>query len=387
MPDDDYIDLGIVSDRGELAQSAFLKMQSSIPGWQPSPGNPDTLIIEGVSMIASDTANIAAIVPKAIFRYFGLNLLGFAPIDALPAIGTTTWTMKDANGYTIRAGTTVGLRNANGELKTYQVRADVVVVAGTSSTALGEVEIEATESGSSSNGLTGTVELVDPLDFVTGIALVATPTGGVEAETPSEYETRLSTELRLLSRRPVLPRDFETMAIQQPYVERALAIDGYDAVAQTYNNARTVTIAVTDAVGLPVTNKAAVQAVLQANREVNFLVYVIDASYTEIDVIVDVHPIAGMNAAGVIADVRAALLTGLSPANYGQTPSSNSNTWNNNTKVRYQDLVHIIRSVYGVQYINSITFGVHGGAMGTTDVTMSGPAPLPKPNTITVTSS
>lgn len=385
---DEYIDLNITADELELAVRAYERLQQLVPGWQPSSGNFEALLIEASARIAAETAEVAALVPAAIFRYFGQSLLGINQNQAVSAQGNTTWTMIDSVGHTIPAGTLVSMTNDDGDLVTFQVVNAVTVPPGSSVTAAGEVLIEATDAGLASSGLTGAVDLVDPLDFVDSIAIVGATAGGIDQESDVDYLDRLSRELRLLSRRPILPRDYETLAKTQPNVERAVAIDGYDAVAATYDNDRTITVAVADAAGQPVPNKTDIDALFQANREVNFLVYVIDPTYTTVSVTVTVKAYEDYALADVEAAVEAAVADWLSPATWGRPEfEGDESSWVLDTKVRYLDLAHVVRGVPGVHYVVSLTAGIGAGAQSAADVTMTGPAPLPTPGTISCTAT
>jgi hypothetical protein len=89
--------------------------------------------------------------------------------------------------------------------------------------------------------------------------------------------------------------------------------------------------------------------------------------------------------------VQAALTSYLSPVNWGQPPYGDPTVvpggWVNTTTVRYLELAQVVADVEGVNYVSSLTFRVSGGTLATTDITMSGPAPLTRPGVMTVTAT
>src|SRR5262245_33606062 len=105
----DYISPPLVTEPDDLAAEAFDYLEANIDGWLPSPGNLETWQIEAISQLASELMYVVSAVPTSIFRYFGETLLGLAPQEAVSAYATTTWTARDALGYTIPAGALIGI--------------------------------------------------------------------------------------------------------------------------------------------------------------------------------------------------------------------------------------------------------------------------------------
>lgn len=369
----EYVSYPLEADPDALAQEAFDYIAARIAGWQPSPGDPLTIALESFAQIAAELIEVASDVPTAIYRYLGASLFALPPVEASRAAGTSTWTMRDDAGYTIPAGTVVGIPAAGDQLVGFETVADVVVPPGSTTTAAGEVALLAVEAGAAGSGLTGPVTLIDSLAFVTGVALVGQTTGGVDAESDADYLDRLTAELRLLSPRPILPEDFAVMARRVSGVERATAVDGYNPADGTTDNERMVTVAVVDAAGQPVSTatRNAVDALLQAEREVTFIVHVIDPTYTAVDVTFTATALPGFDPADVEARAEAAVADYLSPANWGRTASTGA-TWLNRPIVRYLEVAEIINRVDGVDYIDALTVEA-----GTVDVPLTGVVPLP----------
>jgi hypothetical protein len=329
---------------------------------------------------------LAGLVPDAIFAYFGSSILGLPPRAATRAVATTTWQLHDAAGYTISAGTTIAVTPpASRDSYAFTVDADITVPVGES--IVRSVNCHALLAGAAASGLTGTVAVIDPLTFVATVTLDSPTSGGVDAETSSEYLSRLSALLTLLTPRPILPQDFAVLAQRSvPEVARAVAVDLYNAETGATGVPRCVTVIGVDAAGgaLSSSVKAEVDALLQAMREVNFLVFVDDASYTAISVTCDVQSYPGTDPAEISSRVIAKLTGYLQPANWGVPPygDTSARSWINQTTVRYLELAEQVNRTDGVHYVNSLSFGVTGGPLGQTDVVLDGPAALTQPGAI-----
>lgn len=377
MPD--YIHYPQDFDSYQLAQDAFDYLAAHVPGWSPSPGNLESILIEAMARMVAEAGEVASDVPRSIFRYFGASVVSLPPQDATFASGDSTWTMIDNAGYTIPAGTRVGIPAAGDELVAFAVVSNVTVPPGSTATAAGEVQLAAVVAGEEGSGLTADPELIDALDYVADISLVGTTTGGLDAESDEDYLNRLRAEFQLFSPRPILPDDFATLAQRIAGVDRALAIDGYNPLDDTDNNERMITVVPVNENGDPVSSgtKAAVDADLQARREVNFVVHVIDPTYTTIDVTWEAVALPDYDTATVEAEAEVAVAAYIDPANWGQPRTSNEREWIDQPVMRYLEVAQVINNVEGIDYITSLTLGLGGGAQSSADVNLDGPAAMP----------
>lgn len=380
-----YISFPIDSNPDDLVQEAYAYIKAHAPQWVENDANLDTWILQVLAQQASDLRVLATDVPDSIFRYYGRTLVGLPPVEATPATTTSTWVMRDTAGYTIPAGTTVSIRSTAGDEIPFQTVVDVVIFAG--STTANNVVLQSVDPGTdkSALGTAGTiVTLQDTLDFVSSITLVAATTGGHDPETDTDYLSRLTTYLGRLSRRPVLPEDFASLfAEADPAIARAVAIDGYNPSSGTFNNERTVAVAGVDSNGanLSAPVKAAGAALLAANREINFVVNVVDPSRTTINVTFTAKVVAGFDPATVELAAEAAVANYLSPANWGHDPrftdTGASRTWVETPVLRYFNVAQIIENVEGIDYIQSLLINGVG-----TDINLTTPAALTTPGTI-----
>lgn len=382
-----YVELPIETDAGVLTQDAFDYLQTRIPGWLPSEGNLDVWLLEAMAQMTAEARDVASNVPVSIFKYFGQSLLGLAAINASPSQLLSTWTMRDTAGYTIPAGTLVGVRGTDGTIYPFFVQADTVVLTGASATSAGGVVLVASDPGVGLSGYTPPVDslqLIDNLEYVSSVQGFGAVGGGVDAETDDAYLSRLSAELQLLTPRPILPNDFAVLATSVAGVARALAIDGYNPADLSSGNARMIALAVVDAAGnaLSAPIKAQVDALLQGYREVTFVVNVIDPTKTSINVTATVKCVAGFDLTDVDTRVTAAVTDYLQPYNWGLPLVGDTPLWVQQQTVRYLDVANIIKDVQGVWFIVSLTVNA-----GTADVGISGVAPLTQPGTINITAT
>jgi hypothetical protein len=281
----EYIDPPITTEPDDLAEEAFAYLEEAIPTWLAAPGNLETWLIEANAQLAGELMDVASAVPESIFRYYGESVLGLPPYEAQSATGTTTWTANDAAGYTIEAGTLVGIQASGDELLPFEVQDDTVIAPG--ATVAANVIVVAVDPGTDANGLTTNPQVIDPLDWVASITLAGATWGGVDEEDDADYLDRLHELLTLLAPRPILPNDFAVLARTVAGVGRSTAIDLYNPGPPVATNVpRCVTVVVAGDDGNPVggTIRGNVDALLQSLREVNFLVFVVDPTYTTINV-------------------------------------------------------------------------------------------------------
>jgi Baseplate J-like protein len=358
-----YIELPITTDPDVLSASAFDELMAAIPGWRPQEGHLEVWLIEVLARMEAETRDVASRIPPTIFRYFGKSLMGIPAIDAARARVETTWGVVNASGYTIPAGTVVSYPVSGDRQVYFEVETEVVIPPGSTVTADGEVVLIALEAGDEANGLTGSsFMLVDALAFVAGIESEGVSAGGADAESDEEYLARLRDELKLLTPRPIRPDDFSTLAKRIAGVDRAVTIDGYNPSNGTYNNERMVAVALADEDGNAVLTpvKTAVATYLESLREVNFVVNVIDPTYTTIDVTATVKKLPSATTQ-VVGEAAVAAVKG---------------DWK--PVVRYNELISLLDRVEGVDYVETLqTPG--------SNVILPGVAALVKAGTVSIT--
>lgn len=369
-----YVDVPLVTDPDVLAATALDALMAAFPTWTPYDAHLETMLIETLARMVAEARDVASTVPKAIFRYFGKGLLHLDPIDAASSQVSTTWTMVDAAGYTIPTGTIAAFRTAGDVLVPFQVVTTFKISPGNVATLPGQVLMAAVDVGAATNGLTGPMEMVDALASVATVVATNAAAGGVEAESDDTYLDRLAEELELLTPRPILAGDFAKLARRTPGVWRAYAVDNYNPANNTFNNERMVAVAVVDQAGAAVSAgiKAAVDAQLQAQREINFIVNVMDPTYTNIAIATTVVALPGYDHVALKAAVEAAIAGYVNPGVWGGGDLNPPQWRTTSGSVRMYELGTLINEVPGVDYITALT--INGGVV---DVALAGQAPLP----------
>jgi uncharacterized phage protein gp47/JayE len=373
-----YIDLPIELDVEVMKDDAVALLQETFPGWEPAAGNLETILIEAIAEMAYEQAAVAASVPSAIFRAFGLRLVGLPPIDGAVATGISAWTATDTLGHTIPAAAQVTV----GDIA-FETTEEATIPIGESSV---NISVAAIEVGTAANDLTGAMDLVDTLAYVDSVVLSGLTAGGVDAETDEDYLARLVEELQLMAPRPIVPEDFSTLAHRIAGVDRATAIDGYNPGDDTYDNERMITIAAVDedgeAVSAGILND--IETYLNTLREATFVVNTTDPAYTTIDVVSTVTVLPGFDTATVLIAAAAAVQEFFQPYNWGRVSTIDNRlqrAWVNTQRVGYLNVAEVIKRTDGVAFIETLTVEA-----GTTDVDLSAdPAPLTRPGTITIT--
>lgn len=303
--------------------------------------------------------------------------------------------------------------------------AAVTINAGTSVT----VTLTAVQTGEVFNGAGqgGSIESIQQLNWVTTLTLFTAASGGQDPEDDTHYLNRVTTALQLQAPRPITATDYGVMAenfnpypgTDQQEVGRATSIDGYDPnwVADGFTgptgNARCVTVCVTDDNGYALNSDTlygypggsatnvistvpnpnagwGIAGWLQSLREINFIVNVINPIYSPIYVTVTVVAIAGYDATTVQLSVQSALLSYLSPPNWGVPISSGFGyQWVNATTINQSSLTSIVQAALGVSYVvdGTLCFDVVPSPSNTTDLVIPGPVALPTSSTVTIPQS
>lgn len=377
----DYVGLSVESDPDVLIDEALESLAVNIPGFVAKEAHLEVWVLETIARMMAETRYLFNLVPDSIFRYFGESLVNVPAVVGSPATVLTTWTMIDAAGYTIPAGTQVAYRITGDRLSVFSTTVDHVVDPG--QTVLANVPIVAPVVGEAANGLgPAGLELVDSLSYVDSVTAQGVTSGGVDPETDAVYLARLRDEMSLLTPRFVLASDAAILARRISGVARALGIDNYDPSNQTFGNEKMITVAVVGANGLALSAgvKSEVEAYLESLRELNFIVHVVDPNYTTINVVFTVVAHPGFDLVAVDNAATAAIQSYLSPANWAGGADVPPRWRTGETVVRYLEVAEVLNRVEGVHYVSSLT--VNGG---TANVTLAGVAPLPNVGTVTGT--
>src|SRR5215471_10019541 len=131
-----YIPVPVETEPTDLANEAFDYLVGKVPGWLPAEGNLDAWLVEALAQIAGELRAMVALVPDAIFAYYGESVLGLPPYPAVQATALTTWTAQDAVGYHVAAGTVISVTpTASPTSYGFSVDADFAVPSGSTTVA------------------------------------------------------------------------------------------------------------------------------------------------------------------------------------------------------------------------------------------------------------
>jgi hypothetical protein len=226
MPD--YILEPLDTDAEEIFQGFVDYVNQSFPDWQPSEGQLDVIIARYFAMQAAFTADMATRVQRAIFRYFGSSLAGIPPLAGSQSTAIVHFVIFDVNvppvDHFLPLGTLVALTNDNGDSIAFSLTIDLVAPAGTTES---EIEVRALDLGEDGNGITGTVEMIEQVDWIQTAWVVGYSANGSDPEDDDVYIQRLSDNLALMAPRPILADDFAVFAQNIPGVWRASVLDNF----------------------------------------------------------------------------------------------------------------------------------------------------------------
>lgn len=125
--------------------------------------------------------------------------------------------------------------------------------------------------------------------------------------------------------------------------------------------------------------RAKVKALLESMREANWLISVVDPSYTPIDVVFEATTFPGYDGEAVHDAAVAALRGYLSPVTWGTQLLGQEAGWLDEPLVRYLEVAQVLQEVPGLRYVTRLQLGLEGGALGADDITLTGPGALPRP--------
>jgi hypothetical protein len=379
---DAYVQPEVEVDEDVLTGQALGERADLDPGWLPPDTGPENLLLTVVVRIIATIMELVLSVSTNIFRWWGQNIIQVPAKDAEFASAEGEVTALDNGTYLLGAGTEFALTDATGAKVGFATVGDVTVDGGDASA----VTLRAVIAGEAANDLDGTVEPVTSVSWLSTLVLDAPTEGGVDAEEDEDYLNRLPGEASLLSRTPILPVDFEVMALRVPGIARAAAFDLYDPDTDTDDNEGFMTVALIAEDGGEVSSEAEDEyvALIEETREVGFEVHTIGPTENLIDIEVEGVAYRGFDPPTVRLAVIAAIEGYLDKARWGRPNFGDPSTgggWINEPVVRRSELDTIINQVVGFNYRTVLE--VNGSTNETTALT--GKAPVAQADTVTVT--
>lgn len=373
MPSPDvaeFVGLDLIeADEQTLIDSALAMVAARFPDWTPREGNTELVLLEAIAMLAAEEVYAINRLPEGLTEVL-LRLFGVERDQGAPPSADVRFTVYDATGYTIPAGTNVRLNLGEGEPVDLATDADLVIPAGA---IMGTVVAYGIDATTEANGQpAGTpLELLDGLTYVTAVELASTSSGGRPPEDGLTYLTRAVPLLSRLTTTLVRPVDVEAYVAENPAVTRVRALDLYNPAlpANPPGSAPgyvTVAVAGTDGAGVDSATKASLKAELRSRMHAGLTVDVVDATVTVVDVELTVLRFAGADTETTRANVVAAVEAYLDP-----------NTWAWSDTVRVNELIAAADRAGGVDTVLTVTTPA-------ADQLLPGYAPLATAGAITV---
>jgi Baseplate J-like protein len=393
----EYTELDLMMDSDQLTLYSIDYMEVAIPGWVSRPGGPETIMMEANGQMASEVIEQASGVPDDAMTYLGTSVYGLPMDDGASASGAATIEFTpDTPATKVPQGAEVVVPHPSGATYLFGVDRDVFAPEGG-----GEVSgfnVVAAEIGSAQNGCFGLGDFQESYDGVNKIT-VNTTIGGRDEEDALTYMGRFSVYLSVLNGRPILPVDHSQRALLNPRVGRAVALNLYqpatseggyglprDASSHT-NVERCVTTVITADGGAAPPDDLLLEVYedLDANREVNFLVYVISPGqngvYTSIDVKAEIHPYPGVTNADAIQQAIDQMNLWMDPEQWGLVPGATSHVeWATDDRVRLYEAVDWLNRASGIHWVQNVALKKSadpGWTVG--DIVLGGAVPMPSP--------
>jgi uncharacterized phage protein gp47/JayE len=339
------------------------------------------LVLGAVARMVALLLGLAGQVPKAIYKDFLVRIIGLTQAQATAATGVVTVHASAGAGGTLAAGA--------------QIDIDGIAFVTTTSTgaiaaaATATATVEAITPGTVGNDLTGTVVLLafPTVTWIDTITLNAPTAGAVDGETDDEFVNRGADEMPTLSPKAIIADDAEVIARADPDVYRVLAInrfvppstsdvDGAIALYLQGNDGD----AIADA-GV----KARVKATIEAGRILGITAYIEDPTETAVKISFQVQRYLDADATVVEDAARQAVKDLLDKLLWG-VPDNDRLGWVDETTLRRNDIVVRLGQVPGVRHVTSVQLALAAGVLGTSDVTLAGPAALPTLTDLNLTS-
>lgn len=351
-------------------------LETAAPGVEVAPA---TLLDYLLDTVASNSAADRQLFTETladIFQYSGEKIDRIPIATAVQATGETTWVRSatDTASRLVPAGTQIEIPGADGVLVTFETVSDFTFAALDANET--GIDVAAATGGTAGNGISGTAQPASTLSWLESVTITAPTSGGEDAEDVDDYLDRLADTRPLNLNAIVSADDLARWLRNQPGVDRALALDNYNAETATADQPGHLTAwpIDSDGAGFASGTLDALQAEAQAITLTNLYVHIEEPVYTTITVVFSGVANAGYDAADVEARAEAAVLDFLDPANFALPRSGDTREWLDLRTIYFQDVVTVLNNVEGFDRYTTLT--INGG---TADVAIAGPGGLPDP--------
>lgn len=345
----------------DIFNAAITEARTKLPEWVPYAGSIEVVLLEAIATEVAEVVQAANRVPGATTETL-LKLFGVERSNGTKATTTITVVMVNSSGYTISSGTNFAYFPPDErDPVVYVTTADLVVPNGQVS---GTVDAEALEVGTASNEPSSgaSVQILETVPYVKSSTLASKPSGGLEAESDTEFFTRAVNTLQSYSAAASTASQIESLVLtdHNPPAWRAKAfnlerssdrdttVDGH--VAESHPGHVLVAVAkqnadVGDLTDIPL-SAAELQAIeddLNDRTNASLIINVVNAEVCPISVELVVYKKEGYLTTTVIDSIESALDGWLSP-----------NSWDWTQAVRINEVIALIDQVAGVDYVSEV---------------------------------
>ena len=365
-----YVDLRLYDkDPTDILRTAMEEFRSLVPDWKPREDNTEVMLMQALAVEVAEAIYAINRLPDAMIVAL-MRLYGIERDAGAFASTTLEFEVVNTMGYTIPARTRVLLPASQGYGQlVFETSANLSIPYGMTKGAIPAVAVEVTDVA---NGVpVGTrFTMLDQSNYVNSVVNTDTVLGGRHPEADKEWFSRGVQRFQRLTDTLVVPKHFETAALEDPRVRRARAIDNFNADAgsgQAGEHPGHLTLALYGDGGLmDAETKNAVLESFATRKFAPLILHTVDPVVTTVNVNVIVKPNPDYINSVVVDAVAVAVRNWL-----------NTDVWEWKGTVYYNEIIGLISELPEVDYVTQLV-------TPSANVPLSGAAPLATLGTIDV---
>lgn len=365
-----YVDLRLNDkDPTDILRTAMEEFRSLVPDWKPREDNTEVMLMQALAVEVAEAIYAINRLPDAMIVAL-MRLYGIERDAGAFAQTTIEFEVVNTMGYTIPARTRVLLPPSQGYGSlVFETNANLTIPYGVTKGQIGAVATEVTDIA---NGVPVNTrfQVLDQSNYINAVKNTATVLGGRHPEGDKEWFSRGVQRFQRLTDTLVVPKHFETAALEDPTVRRARAIDNYNADLGSGvpgDHPGHLTLALYGDGGLmSAAEKNAVIESFTTRKFAPLILHTVDPVVTTVNVNVVVKPNPDYINSAVVDAVNVAVRNWL-----------NTDVWKWKATVYINELIGLISELPEVDYVTQLV-------SPSANVALSGAAPLATLGTIDV---
>ena len=361
-----------------ILEDSITRAKALLPEWTPRVGQIETTLLEATAFQTANLANAANRLPGATVETL-LKLHGVTRSNGVKATATVDLVFTDNYGHNIPKSTPFGYFGTDGSA--YVFLTDEVATVAAGSTTLSNVAVTAQTVGIDynipSNG--ASLQSLSSLPYVKTITLSAKPSGGLNAETDTEFFDRVITTLKSYSsviateeqlRSHVLTSYVGTVFRAKAYNTRRFSDrdmvtggethSGYVLLSVAGENVNGYTRSIEDA-AVSAANISTISTDVDGKSATGLTIEIHNAELVGVGVTCEVYKTSTAASGTVSTAIETALQGYL-----------DSDAWDWGRVVRKNEIISLLDTVTGVDYVKSVTLTLPEetvGAVSTANLT------------------